>query len=231
MMIHCKPTVEPDAGIGHRPAVDDVRVAVPAHHVAAVLLRPESTRQPLKRPEAAGGVGATARRRGGRYGGKYASDDTDVEPRAGRGNLMPLGHAHIAAHSEGRNPAEDLLTAPTTALDDSASLTGPWEARRMADVRAELMEGRAVLPGIGEVRGGDRASLPYLVVDAAGEEVEPISQFLRELTLSHRSALTVKSYAHDLLRWWRPPGPARRGVGPRDHGRGSGAGELATVRT
>jgi len=73
----------------------------------------------------------------------------------------------------------------------------------MADVRAELMEGRAVLPRIGEVRVGDRASLPYLVVDVAGEQVEPISQFLRELTLGDRSALTVKSYAHDLLRWWR----------------------------
>jgi DNA methylase len=83
-------------------------------------------RLPLKRPEAAdgsrafggarkgtaGGVGATARRRGGRYGGKYASDDTDVEPRAGRGNLMPLGHAHTAAHPKGRNPG-DVWTIAT----------------------------------------------------------------------------------------------------------------------
>lgn len=59
------------------------------------------------------------------------------------------------------------------------------------------------MPRVGGVRAGDRASLPYLVVDGAGEEVEPISQFLRELTLSDRSALTVKSYAHGLLRWWR----------------------------
>src|SRR4051812_15266767 len=73
----------------------------------------------------------------------------------------------------------------------------------MADVRTELIEGRIVLPSVGEVVVGDRASLPYLVVDAAGQEVEPTSHFLRELTLGDRSALTVKSYAHDLLRWWR----------------------------
>jgi hypothetical protein len=74
-------------------------------------------RQPLKRPDAAdgsrvfggarkgtaGGVGATARRRGGRYGGKYAAERTVVEPGAGRGNLVPLGHAHTAAHPKGRN--------------------------------------------------------------------------------------------------------------------------------
>jgi integrase len=65
------------------------------------------------------------------------------------------------------------------------------------------MEGRAALPRVGEVRVGDRPSLPYLVVDAAGEEVEPVSQFLRELTLGDRSTLTVKSYAYGLLRWWR----------------------------
>jgi DNA modification methylase len=83
-------------------------------------------RQPLKRPEAAdgsrvfggarkgavGGVGATARRRGGRYGGKYAADEAGVEPRAGRGNLMPLGHAHTAAHPKGRNPG-DVWTIAT----------------------------------------------------------------------------------------------------------------------
>jgi DNA modification methylase len=77
-------------------------------------------RQPLKRPEAAdgsrvfggarkgaaGGVGATARRRGGRYGGKYAAEHTVVEPGAGRGNLVPLGHAHTAAHPKGRNPGD-----------------------------------------------------------------------------------------------------------------------------
>ena len=79
-------------------------------------------RIPLQRPDAAdgtriiggahkgstGGVGATARRRGATaYGaGKYDADNVQVEPRAGRGNLIPLGHAHTAAHPRGRNPGD-----------------------------------------------------------------------------------------------------------------------------
>lgn len=79
-------------------------------------------RIPLARPEAAdgtriiggagkgrtGGIGATARRRGATaYGsGKYAAEQTGAEPRAGRGNLVPLGHAHTAAHPKGRNPGD-----------------------------------------------------------------------------------------------------------------------------
>jgi site-specific DNA-methyltransferase (cytosine-N4-specific) len=83
-------------------------------------------RVPLKYPDAAdgsrvfggtnkaghGGIDATARRRGARYGtppdsgagpqpGKYTAG-TGVEPRAGRGNLRPVGHAHTAAHPHGR---------------------------------------------------------------------------------------------------------------------------------
>jgi site-specific DNA-methyltransferase (cytosine-N4-specific) len=79
-------------------------------------------RIPLVRPEAAdgtriiggtrkgrtGGIGATARRRGSSaYGaGKYGAEDAGVEPRAGAGNLVPLGHAHTAAHPRGRNPGD-----------------------------------------------------------------------------------------------------------------------------
>ncbi|MET7949078.1 site-specific DNA-methyltransferase [Micromonospora sp. NPDC005324] len=77
-------------------------------------------RVPLARPEAAdgtriiggarkgatGGIGPTARRRGATaYGGKYTTD-TATEPRAGAGNLKPLGHAHTAAHPRGRNPGD-----------------------------------------------------------------------------------------------------------------------------
>ncbi|MDG4795071.1 site-specific DNA-methyltransferase [Micromonospora sp. WMMD1082] len=76
-------------------------------------------RLPLKQPEAAdgsrvfggarkgtaGGINATARRRGGRYGGKHTAD-TSVAPGAGRGNLVPLGRAHTAAHPRGRNPGD-----------------------------------------------------------------------------------------------------------------------------
>ncbi|MBF9132749.1 site-specific DNA-methyltransferase [Plantactinospora sp. S1510] len=73
-----------------------------------------------------GGIGATERRRGtAAYGaGKYGADEVGVEPRAGRGNLVPLGHAHTAVHSKGRNPGDDLLTAPTTPRDHLAE--GAW---------------------------------------------------------------------------------------------------------
>jgi DNA modification methylase len=79
-------------------------------------------RVPLKYPDAAdgtrvfggarkasvGGIEATARRRGARYGtpGKYTAQDIGVQPGAGRGNLRPVGHAHTAAHPKGRNPGD-----------------------------------------------------------------------------------------------------------------------------
>ena len=42
-----------------------------------------------------------------------------------------------------------------------------------------------------------------MVVDEHGEEVEPVSTFLRDLMLTDMSPLTARSYAQDLLRWWR----------------------------
>lgn len=71
------------------------------------------------------------------------------------------------------------------------------------DARTELVNGRIDPPRVGEVRAGERQSLPYVVVDAAGGEMEPVSRFLQHLALGDRSALTVRSYAVDLLRWWR----------------------------
>ncbi|GAA0998075.1 hypothetical protein GCM10009555_096720 [Acrocarpospora macrocephala] len=58
-----------------------------------------------------------------------------------------------------------------------------------------LLEGRIDLPPIGEVRAGDRPSMPYLVVDANGTEVDPISKYLRDLVLGDASPLTCRSYA------------------------------------
>lgn len=84
-------------------------------------------REPLKHPQAAdgsrvfggvhkghtGGVEATRRRRGNRYGtGKYTSNTVVIEPGAGRGNLVPTGRAHTAAHPRGRNPG-DVWRLPT----------------------------------------------------------------------------------------------------------------------
>ncbi len=73
----------------------------------------------------------------------------------------------------------------------------------MVDTRRELMEGEVPLPVGGEVHAGGRSSLPFYVTDGAGEEVEAISAFLTHLAVSDMSPLTCRSYAHDLLRWWR----------------------------
>lgn len=44
--------------------------------------------------------------------------------------------------------------------------------------------------------------VPYVVI-ADGAEVEPISSYLSSMVVSDVSPLTVRSYAHDLLRWWK----------------------------
>ena len=99
----------------------------------------------------------------------------------------------------------------------------------LVDTRRALTEGESVLPTMGEVLAGDRPSLPFFVTDGAGDEVEAISTFLTHLALCDMSRLTCRSYAHDLLRWWRPADRARGGLGGRDHGRGGGAGRLAAA--
>jgi integrase len=65
------------------------------------------------------------------------------------------------------------------------------------------MEGRARLPRIGEVLVGSGTMLPWLVVDGAGRDVEPISSYLRDRMLGDVSPSTCRSYAFDLLRWFR----------------------------
>ena len=52
------------------------------------------------------------------------------------------------------------------------------------------------------VTTGD-AHEPYRVVGPDGGIVEPVSVFLRDLLAAGRSESTVRSYAGDLLRWWR----------------------------
>lgn len=45
--------------------------------------------------------------------------------------------------------------------------------------------------------------VPWLVVDEVGEPVEPIQRYLRDFVARGRSLSSVRSYAYDLLRWWR----------------------------
>ena len=71
------------------------------------------------------------------------------------------------------------------------------------DLRRQLMEGRGAIPRTGSVAGTGRSLLPFVVLDDSGAEVEPVSQYLKELALGDCSPLTCRSYAYGLLRWFR----------------------------
>lgn len=64
------------------------------------------------------------------------------------------------------------------------------------------LEAVSVLPA-GRVVRTDNRGEPFLLADAAGEVVEPVRQFLLELLARDLASLTLRSYANDLLRWWR----------------------------
>jgi hypothetical protein len=65
------------------------------------------------------------------------------------------------------------------------------------------MEGQCTVPAVGSVDAGVAPYLPYVVVDADGREVEPVSAYLRDLMLGDVSPLTCRSYGFGLLRWHR----------------------------
>lgn len=65
------------------------------------------------------------------------------------------------------------------------------------------MDGQIGLLAVGAVQQRATGSLPYVVVDEQGREIEAFSVFLRDLVLTDMSPLTVRSYGNDLLRWWR----------------------------
>lgn len=95
--------------------------------------------------------------------------------------------------------ASVLLTAPPEAL-----CRGPrrrWRQWMRYDRRCST--GTGTFPGSGRFAPVRRQRCPFVVVDRRGEEVGPVSAFLRDLMLTDMSPLTVRSYANDLLRWWR----------------------------
>ncbi|MFZ3498534.1 tyrosine-type recombinase/integrase [Streptomyces sp. 5.8] len=67
----------------------------------------------------------------------------------------------------------------------------------------DLIEGRADVPRLGSVAKLETQHPPYAVLTVSGEVVEPALSYLRDLALSDNSPLTGRSYAHDLLRWFR----------------------------
>ena len=62
---------------------------------------------------------------------------------------------------------------------------------------------RLVVSRAGRLVATGDAREPYRVVGPGGEVVEPVSVFLRDLLALGKSAATLRSYAVDLLRWWR----------------------------
>jgi hypothetical protein len=69
------------------------------------------------------------------------------------------------------------------------------------ELRESIRQGRAQLPVVGKVRLSE--GVPHFVVEVDGRPVEPIGAYLSELALADGSPLTPKSYAYELLRWWR----------------------------
>ncbi|MEU9411645.1 site-specific integrase [Streptomyces sp. NPDC048281] len=73
----------------------------------------------------------------------------------------------------------------------------------MQDLHRELIEGRVSVPRVGSVVELETVHPRYAVLDASGGGVEPVAAYLRELALDDNRPLTSRSYAYDMLRWYR----------------------------
>lgn len=60
-----------------------------------------------------------------------------------------------------------------------------------------------VVPAVGSVHETGDLWEPYRLIDVTGATVEAVSAFLRDLQAAGRSTATQRSYAMDLLRWFR----------------------------
>ncbi|GAA2947538.1 MULTISPECIES: hypothetical protein [Streptomyces] len=58
------------------------------------------------------------------------------------------------------------------------------------------------LPRWGRV-SPDSGVVPWLVLDGDGEVVQPVRRFLTDFIARDNRTGSVRSYAYDLLRWWR----------------------------
>lgn len=72
-----------------------------------------------------------------------------------------------------------------------------------AALHDQLIEGRVNIPRIGSVVHLNAQHPPYAVVCSKGKPIEPVVPYLRDLSLSDNSPSTGRSYAYDLLRWFR----------------------------
>lgn len=65
------------------------------------------------------------------------------------------------------------------------------------------MRGQLGILPVGRVVAAFGRVSPYCVLDQRGEPVEPTTSYLRERVLGDVSSSTCRSYAYDLLRWFR----------------------------
>lgn len=73
------------------------------------------------------------------------------------------------------------------------------------DIEGQVPADRACVPValVGRLVETGEPSEPYRLLDVAGDPVESVSAFFRELQAAGRSAATARSYGMDLLRWFR----------------------------
>ena len=60
-----------------------------------------------------------------------------------------------------------------------------------------------LIPPLGSLQATGDLWEPYLLLDPAGEVVQPVAAYLRDLQAAGRAAATQRSYGMDLLRWFR----------------------------
>lgn len=60
-----------------------------------------------------------------------------------------------------------------------------------------------VVPRVGRLEATGDVWNPYRLMDASGSVVEPVGVYFKDLLAAGKSTATVRSYGHDLLRWWR----------------------------
>jgi len=60
-----------------------------------------------------------------------------------------------------------------------------------------------VVPQVGRVVATGNAWEPYRLLDPHGAPVEAVTAYFRDLLAAGRAESTVRSYAMDLLRWFR----------------------------
>ena len=70
-------------------------------------------------------------------------------------------------------------------------------------VRNELRSGAIDLVRLGQVAVGPGPDEPFVLLDAAGDVVEPVSRWVRYLAVADHSPRTIRSYCYAVLTWFR----------------------------